>query len=545
VTASNVFIAKLNPAGSALIYSTLLGGSGSQGDVAYGLAVDSAGDAYVAGFTSSSDFPVSTNAFQSKNNGTARAVDNAFVAEINPTATELLYSTYLGGTGSENPVTSTYLGDVGYAIAIDASSNIYTTGSAASADFPTTTGAFQTVNKAAAGGEPTAFVAKFGLATSGTSGTQTTLISDGNPQSAGVKVTFTAYVQSSSGGGVPTGAVSFSVDGGTGTSVALDGTGHASYAISTLTAGMHTITASYSGDTNYAASSATLTETITGTASSISVVSGSGQTTPYGSAFASPLVVIVKDANGNPVASAVVSFSGTGVNFSSGTATTGSNGEASVTATAAATGSLTASASTSGASLPVTFNLSGTKASQNITFNTIPTEAAGTTITLTASATSGLAVSFTSITPGVCAVSGTTATLPNPGTCTIQASQTGNANYTAATPVSQSFSVSSAANFTITPIPPQEIIRRGELGVFILQLKSVDGFDGEVRLSCDGGPEGSKCTDFPRVVPVHGTEYAISGIRFPEHTTPGTYTITFIGVSGSLVDTATAEFIVK
>jgi hypothetical protein len=105
--------------------------------------------------------------------------------------------------------------------------------------------------------------------------------------------------------------------------------------------------------------------------------------------------------------------------------------------------------------------------------------------------------------------------------------------------------VASAGDSTIIPIPPQEIIRRGELGVFSLQLKSVNGFDGEVRLSCDGGPEGSKCTDFPRVVPVHGTEYAISGIWFPAHTTPGTYTITFIGVSGSLMDRTTAEFIVK
>jgi Bacterial Ig-like domain (group 3)/Chitobiase/beta-hexosaminidase C-terminal domain len=90
------------------------------------------------------------------------------------------------------------------------------------------------------------------------------LTSSVNPQTVGSKVTFTAAVIPESGTATPTGSVVFSVDGGSGTSVALDDTGHAAYATSALAVGEHAIAASYSGDTNYSASSTSLTETILG-----------------------------------------------------------------------------------------------------------------------------------------------------------------------------------------------------------------------------------------------------------------------------------------
>ena len=184
-------------------------------------------------------------------------------------------------------------------------------------------------------------------------------------------------------------------------------------------------------------------------------------------------------------------------------------------------------------------------ATQTITFNPIGNQAQGTTLNLVASATSGLPVSFTSLTTGVCTVSGTVATLSNPGTCTIQATQSGNATYAAAQPVSQSFTVLPAANFTITPVPAQETIKRGVLAEFALRIQSVNGFQGYVRLSCAGGPVGSYCADLPRRVYVNGTAHALSGILFPKNTTPGTYTVTFTGVSGSLTNSATAQFTVE
>jgi hypothetical protein len=185
---------------------------------------------------------------------------------------------------------------------------------------------------------------------------------------------------------------------------------------------------------------------------------------------------------------------------------------------------------------------------QTITFNPISSHVQGTQLALSASASSGLTVSFASLTPTVCTVSGTTATLVSPGTCTIQATQGGNAQYAAATPVNQSFTVTpitSLANFTITPIPPAETVKKGDIAAFILELQSVNGFNAKVTLSCSGGPVGSKCVDFPMSVKVDGKAYAVSGVLFPKNTAPGTYTVTFTGVSGSLTNKTTAKFTVK
>jgi hypothetical protein len=82
-----------------------------------------------------------------------------------------------------------------------------------------------------------------------------------------------------------------------------------------------------------------------------------------------------------------------------------------------------------------------TKASQTITFGALSSQPYGTPVTISATASSGLAVVFYSLTPHVCTVSGTTVTLVAVGTCTIEATQAGNVDYAAATPVSQSFHV--------------------------------------------------------------------------------------------------------
>jgi hypothetical protein len=100
------------------------------------------------------------------------------------------------------------------------------------------------------------------------------------------------------------------------------------------------------------------------------------------------------------------------------------------------------------------------------------------------------------------------------------------------------------ATFTITPNPPNETISRGHIAAFILTLKSVNGFSGNVKLSCSGGPAGSYCTNFPMTVPVKSTAYAVSGIFFPKNTMPGVYTITFTGVSGVVTTAASAKFTV-
>jgi len=117
---SDAFVAKLNPSGAALVYSTYLGGSNQ--DYGAGIAVDSGGDAYLTGYTWSNNFPLQ-NARQAAFGG---AID-AFVAKLNPSGNGLLYSTYLGGSNQ----------DFGDAIAVDGTGSAYVTGQTYSADFPT------------------------------------------------------------------------------------------------------------------------------------------------------------------------------------------------------------------------------------------------------------------------------------------------------------------------------------------------------------------------------------------------------------------------
>ncbi|UUZ81950.1 SBBP repeat-containing protein [Paenibacillus sp. P26] len=124
----DAFVTKLNPTGTALVYSTYLGGD--QLDSGQGIEIDSAGNAYITGFTESANFPVTPGALDT----TLGGMDDAFVAKLNPTGTALVYSTYLGGTGQ----------DFGNAIDIDSSGNAYVTGQTFSADFPVIPGSFDT-----------------------------------------------------------------------------------------------------------------------------------------------------------------------------------------------------------------------------------------------------------------------------------------------------------------------------------------------------------------------------------------------------------------
>ena len=139
------FVTKINSAGSALVYSTFLGGG--KDDRADGIALDGSGDAYATGQTYSTDFPVA-NPMQSA----LRGLSDAFVTKLSADGTALVYSTYLGGTGTENETGNRRVGG----IAVDGSGNAYVTGNTTSTDFPITSGAFQTTN----GGQSDAFVAK-------------------------------------------------------------------------------------------------------------------------------------------------------------------------------------------------------------------------------------------------------------------------------------------------------------------------------------------------------------------------------------------------
>ena len=123
---NKIFLFKLNAAGSALVYSTVLGGESN--DYGAGVGVDAAGNAIVTGTTTSHQFPLAAAA-QSTYGGDP---GDGFVAKISPSGSALLYSTYLGGTGLDQM----------QAIAVDSSGNAYVTGSSSGA-FPITSGSFQ------------------------------------------------------------------------------------------------------------------------------------------------------------------------------------------------------------------------------------------------------------------------------------------------------------------------------------------------------------------------------------------------------------------
>jgi len=152
----NVFVTKLDPSGSGMVYSTYFGGSSL--DLGHGIAVDAAGNAYVTGYTFSTDFPTTAGAFQTTHGGNW----DAFLTKLDPTGSAIVYSTYLGG--SDN--------DQGNGIAVDAAGSAYVTGWTNSLDFKTTLGAFQvlfsglpaiglSVRQIREIGGPDAFVTKF------------------------------------------------------------------------------------------------------------------------------------------------------------------------------------------------------------------------------------------------------------------------------------------------------------------------------------------------------------------------------------------------
>jgi hypothetical protein len=177
----NAFVTKLNPTGSALVYSTYLGGSMS--DTAAAIALDATGNAYLTGFTSSSDFPTTLGAFQPIYRASNQN-RNAFVTKLNADGTALLYSTFLGGSNW----------DQASGIALDTQANAYVTGVTCSPDFPITPLSFQMLYlgspfaEGPGGGPCNAFVTKINPAVPASAVYSTYLGGTGGDQAAGIAV---------------------------------------------------------------------------------------------------------------------------------------------------------------------------------------------------------------------------------------------------------------------------------------------------------------------------------------------------------------------
>jgi hypothetical protein len=142
---NDVFITKLNSTGTELLYSTFLGGGDL--DRSYGIAIDKNDNVYVTGETVSNDFPTTPGAYDTSFNSYDSAYSDAFITKINSDGTNLIYSSYIGGSN----------GDTGRGIDIDGDGNTYITGYTDSHDFPVTPNAYDT----SASGVHDVFVTKF------------------------------------------------------------------------------------------------------------------------------------------------------------------------------------------------------------------------------------------------------------------------------------------------------------------------------------------------------------------------------------------------
>jgi hypothetical protein len=328
------FIAKFNPVtttgGASLAYATYLGGhTANESDEASGIAIDSAGNSYVTGFTQSADFPVTAGSYQTTCGPVGCNAD--FVVKLNSTATTIDWGTYLGdvtgsgdavsGTGpialdgngnvyvtgivngpnfpQVNPVEpdenslneafvteldptgkgllfSTYIstpsGSYSDGLGVDTAGNIYLAGTIGSTGLIVTPDAFQQTYNGAGFGDSNGFVAK--IAAQGTAAVA--LVASPSPVSAGQTATLTATVTPTAKyASVPTGTVEFQDGSTTLNTAALNSSGVATYPTSTLAPGQHSLTAVYSGDNTYPTVNGTTTLTVNGLTATVAVTPAS------------------------------------------------------------------------------------------------------------------------------------------------------------------------------------------------------------------------------------------------------------------------------
>src|SRR3990172_4248609 len=156
-TSFDVYVAKLNPWGTALEYSAVIGGMGLEWS--YSIAVDAPGNAYVTGWTNSPDFPTTPGAFDTTiSDAQSPQCCDAFVAKLDASGSALLYSTFLGGA---KPAGGGYVGvDQGNGIFVDEFGQAYVVGTTDSVDFPTSPGAYDATYNGESWYNQDAFVTK-------------------------------------------------------------------------------------------------------------------------------------------------------------------------------------------------------------------------------------------------------------------------------------------------------------------------------------------------------------------------------------------------
>ena len=516
----DVFVTKLNATGTALVYATYLGGSSD--DEANGIAVDSSGNAYVTGFTASTNFPTTSGAFQTSFGG---GPNDAFVTKLNATGTTLVYSTYLGGGGTDDAV----------GIAVDSSGNAYVTGLTASANFPTSSGAFQTTF---GGGPFDVFVTK--LNSTGTALAYSTYLGgSGDDEGDGIAVDSngSAYVTGvTSSINFPTSSGAFQTTFGGGPFdvfvTKLNATGTA-LAYSTYLGG--------SGDDEGfgIAVDSTGNAYVTGLTSSTNFPTSLGafQTTFGGG----PFDVFVTKLNATGAALAYSTYLG------------GSNQDEGFAIRVDSTGNAYVAGLTNSTNFPTTSGAFQTAlgggfdafvakvvAAPVVTLSSISpfaSQVVGTTSTaksVTLSNGGDAALSITSIatsgefaqtnTCGSSVAAGANCTISVTFTPTAGGTRTGTLTITdnaAGSPQSLALS-GTGADFSLSASPTSASVTAGQSATYTLTVTPTGGFNQAVALTCSGAPALAKCSISPSSVTLNGTS-------------PSTATVTVTTTAPSMV----------
>lgn len=489
--------------GPVLGCATYLGGSGGLGNYTSGIAVDGEGNAYVGGYTNAYDLPVTAGAYQTScGAGNGAQCYSAYLMKLNSTASTIDWGTYFGGQKG-----GTAVGGTGQ-VQLDGEGNVYLLGQS-SIGIPVLN-PVETVGDGYA-----ALVTEF---------------------SSTGKLLFSSLVGSS-----PTAYESAQYAAG----MAVDTAGNI-YVAGNTSNGLITTPGSFASTDSAPGYYHGFVAKISPLTASTTALTVKPSSAVYGEAV--KLTATVKGVGSSTKPTGTVSFYNGSTELGEAPLTSSGDATFSTSALAPAVYALTARyggnetyANSASSAVPLTVGV----ASQTITFKTIPSESLGMPLTLTATASSNLPVGFASLTSAVCTVSGDTATLVEVGTCEIEATQAGSADFKAATPVTRSFTVKPPASFTITPKSTTDTVSPSGEGEFTLELKSVDGFEGEVSLSCTGAPAGDSCVVSPATVKVHGKETATAKIKLHPNATAGSYAITFNGVSGAIKATAEAKLVVK
>ncbi|HEX5410771.1 MAG TPA: SBBP repeat-containing protein [Terriglobia bacterium] len=514
---SDAFVVKLKPAGPTVLYSTLLGGSDV--DQANGIAVDSSGDAFITGFTSSNDFPT-FNPIQlllgitGGSSCGASACSDAFVSEINPGATALVQSTYLGGSGA----------DFGQAIALGPTGIPYITGTTASTNFPASAGAFQASLTGVAGN---AFVAQikpdnaagisivpqlvdFGNQTLNVrSAVKTVAIT--NEGTSPLNITQITFDETDSGG-----TTDFAeTDNCVGTVAASGGTCNISLTFTPGPAAAKTGTFSITDDA--AGSPHTISVKGTGVSSATAVT-----VTPPSLSFGNVTVGSVSAAQSVTITNTgtqTLTFTGITANgdFSSTNTCTsnalnvGQSCTASITFSPTATGARAGglSISDNAAGSPQSVALSGTGVAQFTISSPSPNVttiigSGSATFTVAASAPGSFTGSITLACPGglSCSFSPANIFAGQTSTLTVNGLTASMANPFVFGVIGTSGSQSSTVNlnllfadYALSASPALNTIVAGSAATYTIAVNPINGFDKQVQLACGSGiPPGASCT---------------------------------------------------